>query len=108
MDTICPGCGKRLKNLDELEAHATRCKKLAKVMQLSYDIPIVDIKDLVHLEVKLLPNNKDWGIWNTNANDWVRDKTRQIDSRVFQRNIKILLKSVIATSIIANVRNKNT
>ena len=100
MDTNCPGCGKHLKNLKAWETHARRCKKL-RVKQLSYDIPVVDIKDLVHLEVKLLPNNKDWGIWNTNGNDWVKDKRGQIDSRVFQRNIKTLLSSIIAKSMLS-------
>ncbi|MFH1030970.1 MAG: hypothetical protein V1767_00135 [Chloroflexota bacterium] len=104
MDVTCPGCGKRLKNFDDLEKHAARCKKLAKVLQLSYVVPVVDIKDLSQLEVKILPNNKDWGIWNANTNDWVKDKTGQIDSRVFQHNIKKLLNSIIASSIIANVR----
>ena len=107
MDTVCPGCGKRLKNLKAWETHAARCKKLAKVMQLSYDIPAVNIEDLASLEIKLLPNNKDWGIWNAKANDWVRDKTGQIDSRVFKRNVKTLLNSVIARTIITDVRNED-
>lgn len=108
MDTKCPGCGKRLKNIKAWETHATRCKKLEKVMRLSYEIPTVNVDELAGLEVKLLPNSKHWGIWNAKANDWLRDKTGQTDSRVFQRNIKTLLSSVIAKSIADNVGNRDS
>ena len=66
-DFTCPGCGKRLKNLNKFETHAKQCRKWARVIRLSYNIPTVNIKDLAHLEAKQLPNNKGWGIWNTNG-----------------------------------------
>jgi hypothetical protein len=105
MDTNCPGCGKRLKDIKAWEKHAKGCNKLEKALQRSYNIPAVSLKDLSHLEVKLLPNGKEWGIWNINSNDWIRDKSGQIDSRLFQRNIKTLLNSLVAVSIIADARN---
>ena len=106
MDTNCPGCGKRLKDIKAWEKHAKKCRKLEKVLQRSYNVPVVHIKDLPYLEVKLLPNGKDWGIWNINNSDWIRDKNGQIDSRLFQRNIKTLLNSVTAESIIANAKKQ--
>jgi hypothetical protein len=101
-DLKCLGCGKRLKNFANYQIHAKRCKELVRVIQVSYNIPTVNIKDLTYLEAKQLPNSKDWGIWNTKANDWVRDKADQIDSRVFERNIKSLLSHIIAASITTN------
>lgn len=106
MDTNCPGCGKRLKNLKSWEKHVKSCKKLAKLERLSYDIPIVSLSDIVHLETKVMTDGKEWGIWNNSTKDWVRDKTGKIDSRAFERNIKTLLNIVIAESIIANATNK--
>jgi len=105
MEANCPGCGKHLKNLKAYETHVKRCKKL-RLMQLSYDIPTVDINDISYLEAKLLPNSKDWGIWNINTNDWIKDKSGQIDSRAFQRNIRTLLDNIIAKSLITYEGNK--
>lgn len=99
----CVGCGKHLKNIDKLSKHAQRCKKLATVLQQSYNIPTVDTEDLTHLKPKQLPNSNDWGIWNGRANDWVRDKTGQIDSRIFQHNINELLNCVVAASIVTSM-----
>ena len=101
-DLVCLGCGRHLKNLDSYEIHAKRCKELAEVIRLSDNIPIVNTGDLVHLEMKQLPDSKDWGIWNNNANDWVRDKAGQIDSRVFERNIKEFLSQIIAASLLGH------
>lgn len=105
MDIRCPGCDKRLKNFEDLEKHTIKCKKLMKIQVLSYTVPVVDVKDLSHLEPKLLPDNQGWGIWNTSTNDWIKDKSGQIDSRVFQHNIQKLLQNVVASSIIAHVKN---
>jgi len=65
------------------------------------------MKDLARLEVKLLPDKKEWAIWNASANDWVREKTGQIDSRAFRHDIQKLLSNIIARSFIADVENKN-
>ena len=102
MDFMCLGCNKRLKSINEYRMHSKTCKKFQRVIQLSYDIPVVDIKDLANLEPRSLPDSKEWGVWNKNANDWVKDKAGRTDSRVFERNSKTLLKSIIASSIIAS------
>ena len=100
-DLLCPGCGKGFNNLSKYETHAKKCKEL-RAEQFSYNIPTVNLKDLAHLEAKKLPDNKDWGIWNAKANDWVRDKAGNVDSRIFERNINTLLSCIIAASIIAD------
>ena len=70
---------------------------------ISANIPTVSIEELLYLEAKLVSSGgKDWGIWNTKRNDWIRDKSGQIDSRLFKRNIKALLNSLTAKSIIAS------
>jgi hypothetical protein len=99
IDARCPGCGKSLSNIKAWEKHADKCTKMAKLLQLSYNIPIVTNEDLTHLEVKISSSKKDWGIWNSSKNDWVRDKNGEIDSRLYKRNIKVLLNCVIAESI---------
>jgi hypothetical protein len=101
-DLVCLGCGKHLENLKSYEIHARKCNKLADVIRLSYDIPTVKAEDLAYLEMKQLPDSGDWGIWNNNVNDWVRDKAGQIDSRVFKRNVKELQSQVIAASLLAH------
>jgi len=104
MDTDCPGCGKHLKDIQAWEKHAKQCKKLAEALQSykqGYNIPSVSVQELPYLQVKLLsPNGKEWGIWNSKHNDWIKDKSGQIDSRLFQRNIKTLLNSLTAKSIL--------
>jgi hypothetical protein len=100
-DLICPGCDKRFNNLNKYETHAKKCKEL-RAKQFSYNIPTVNLNDLPGLKAKQLPNSKDWGIWNAKANDWVRDKAGNVDSRIFERNINTLLSCIIAASIVAD------
>jgi hypothetical protein len=85
-----------------------KCKKLAKLTNLSYTIPTVNIEELDKLEARLLAESKDWGIWNDGTGDWVRDKAGKVDSRAFKRNIKTLINIVIAESIISNAKNSQS
>ena len=99
LDSNCPACGKRLKDLKAWTKHAARCKKL-RIQVLSYSIPVVAVEDLPLLKPKLLPSDKEWGIWNPHVNDWLRDQGNEIDGRLFERNAKSLLNCVIAKSLV--------
>ncbi len=101
---VCPGCGRRLKTTVELEAHISQCQKFKQISKFTYVVPEVTISDIPKLEARLLPDNRSWGIWNNNTNDWVKDKSGQIDSRMFKSNIHEFLKCVITASIIASAK----
>lgn len=98
-DLECPGCGKRSWSLDGHKSHIRSCKKFL-LLQVQYNIPTVKTKDIQSLQVRRVSDGKEWGIWNKNTNDWVRDKTGLIDSRLFQRNAKEFLNQIVAESLL--------
>ena len=65
------------------------------------NMPKVDINDINCLVIKHAPGYESgWGIWNNNKNEWLKNSTGKIETRLLYRNIRALLDSVIAFSIL--------
>ena len=97
-----PECGKQFKTVKALQSHARKCRKY-RDWKRSYYIPIVALSDISALEIKPLAGKTEgWGIWNNSNQDWLKTKNGEIDSRLFRRNMKPFLNSVVASSIIAD------
>ena len=101
MDTNCPGCGEKV-NDTQWDEHSKQCNKLAEVIG-RHQIPSISMKDITALEIKSVPNDKGFGIWNKNKNDWIRDNSGNIDSRLFLRNLQTFKDCIIVYSILGYI-----
>ena len=71
---------------------------------ITYVVPVVPVIAIKRLRIQRLPESADWGVWNTDANDWVRDNNGYIESRISVKDVKKLLKLIQAKSILEETK----
>jgi hypothetical protein len=95
----CPGCGSNSITAFGHKDHLKKCRKFLMLPVHDY-IPTVCTEDIGFLYIKQLPDSQDWGIFNWQESDWIRDKAGNIMSRALKRNAEEFRRLVVAESLL--------